>query len=364
MRVCVYRGMSSLVRRSGVGQAMRHQEVMLDHLGAQRTSDLSEPFDVLHLNTVFPDSVAAGLVARSRGARVVYFGHSTEQDFRDSWAGANTVAPLFGAWLRLAYSVGHVVVTPTPYSRRIISRYGTGRPVHTLSNGVDTDFFSGGEQARTRFRRRYGIADKRHVAVSVGHLMPRKGLIDFVELARRMPEVEFYWFGSAPRVTMPRAVREAIDCAPANCHFVGYVPREQVRDAYAGADLFVFLSHEETEGIVVLEALASRVPVLLRDIPVYDDWLADGAVVYKASAMVGPGGFEQRARDILSGRAPDLTEAGRLLIEGSDLRRVARDLAAVYDVGGVSGAGGGAGDGGAGRVDAPSPQLDAPAAAS
>ena len=330
MKVCLYRGMSSVVRRSGVGEAMRHQEAMLDHLGAERIDDLSEPFDVLHLNTVFPDSVAAGLLARARGARVVYFGHSTEEDFRDSWIGANAMAPLFGVWLKIAYSVGHVVVTPTPYSCRIISAYGTRRPVRTLSNGVDTDFFDGGRGARGRFRARYGLPAGQKVVMSAGHLMVRKGVTDFVELARRMPDVRFYWFGTAPKVTMPRTVRDAIDTAPENCRFVGFVPREEVRDAYAGADLFVFLSNEETEGIVVLEALASRVPVLLRDIPVYDDWLTDGADVYKASSLDGFDGFEARARAILQGRLPDLTYAGRTLIEKSDLRYVAHELADVY----------------------------------
>ncbi|MDO5696357.1 MAG: glycosyltransferase [Dermatophilus congolensis] len=327
MKVCVYQGLSSLVRRSGVGQAMRHQEAMLDHLGAERAASFAEPFDVLHLNTVFPDSVAAGLLARARGARVVYFGHSTQQDFRDSWAGANAVAPIFGAWLKLAYSVGHVVVTPTPYSRKIIDTYGTKRPVHALSNGVDTDFFRPDPAARQRFRLRHDLAPQTPVVMSVGHLMPRKGVVDFVGLARRMPHVEFYWFGTAPRVTMPRAVREAIDTAPDNCHFAGFVPRDQIRDAYAGADLFAFLSHEETEGIVVLEAMASGVPVLLRDIPVYDDWLEDGVVVHKAHNLPE---FELRARQVLTGELPDVTEAARTRMERNDLRTVARSLAGVY----------------------------------
>lgn len=40
-----------------------------------------------------------------------------------------------------------------------------------------------------------------------------------------------------------------------------------------GADAFFFPSREETEGIVVLEALASRQHLVLRDIPVYDGWV-------------------------------------------------------------------------------------------
>lgn len=51
--------------------------------------------------------------------------------------------------------------------------------------------------------------------------------------------------------------------------------------------LFCFMSHEETEGIVVLEALACCIPVLVRDIPVYEDWLADGKNVLRWNVQRG-----------------------------------------------------------------------------
>ena len=78
----------------------------------------------------------------------------------------------------------------------------------------------------------------------------------------------------------------ALENAPENVEFPGFVDRERLREAYCGADVFAFMSHEETEGIVVLEALACGIPTLLRDIPVYDGWLTHGENVYKAS---GPG---------------------------------------------------------------------------
>ena len=65
----------------------------------------------------------------------------------------------------------------------------------------------------------------------------------------------------------------------------GYVKGPVIEGAYAGADCFFFPSKEETEGIVVLEALASSQQVLLRDIPVYDPWLLHGVNCYKGKTV-------------------------------------------------------------------------------
>ena len=120
------------------------------------------------------------------------------------------------------------------------------------------------------------------MVISVGHTIARKGLLDFLELARRMPEVRFLWFGWTDPRLLPREINDALDAAPDNVMFPGYVDREQLREAYCGADVFAFLSHEETEGIVVLEALACGIPTVLRDIPVYEGWLEDGKMYTKS----------------------------------------------------------------------------------
>lgn len=326
MRICLYEGSGRLAAGSGVGSAIRHQEAMLAHAGARRVPLWGRPH-IVQLNTVFPDSVLVGLIARLTGARVVSFAHSTRQDFEESWVGSGAVAPLVERWLAVAYRVGHVVVTPTPYSRAIIAGYRLRRPIHVLTNGVDTAFFDGSAAARRRFRSAHGLGDDRRVVLSVGHLMARKGICEFVELARAMPQADFFWAGSMPRAAMPAAVRAAIDAAPSNLRFLGQLPREQVRDAYAGADLFCFASREETQGIVVLEALASGVPVLVRDIGAYADWLPEGVVVHKARCTAE---FAAIARAILAGDAADLTSAGRELARAHDVCAVSADLAAIH----------------------------------
>ena len=161
----------------------------------------------------------------------------------------------------------------------------------------------------------------------MGHTIARKGLLDFLELARRMPEVRFLWFGWTDPRLLPREINDALDAAPDNVMFPGYVDREQLREAYCGADVFAFLSHEETEGIVVLEALACGIPVVVRDIPVYQDWLTDGVHVRKARDTAG---FRAAVEGILSGTLPDLTAAGRAVAQARSLEAVGDRLREIY----------------------------------
>ena len=327
MSIYLYRGGEKLVGRSGVGQAIRHQAECLSRCGLPVTDRFAPDTDAVHINTVLPDAVVTALLARLRGRKVVWYGHSTMEDFRGSFRGSDLLAPLFRRWLTFCYGLGDVVLTPTPYSRRLLAGYGLRKPVYSLSNGVDVDFFHPDAAAKDTFRKRYHLGANEKTVISVGHTIARKGLPEFLELARRMPDVRFLWFGWTDPRLVPAAITRAIRNAPPNVLFPGFVYRERLREAYQGADVFAFLSHEETEGIVVLEALACGIPTVLRDIPVYDGWLEDRKTVYKAS---NPGEFQRIVMDLLAGTLPDLTAAGRQAAEERSLEAVGERLKDIY----------------------------------
>ena len=327
MSIYLYRGGEKLVGRSGVGQAIRHQAECLSRCGLPVTDRFAPDTDAVHINTVLPDAVVTALLARLRGRKVVWYGHSTMEDFRGSFRGSDLLAPLFRRWLTFCYGLGDVVLTPTPYSRRLLAGCGLRKPVYSLSNGVDVDFFHPDAAAKDTFRKRYHLGANEKTVISVGHTIARKGLPEFLELARRMPDVRFLWFGWTDPRLVPAAITRAIRNAPPNVRFPGFVDRERLREAYQGADVFAFLSHEETEGIVVLEALACGIPTVLRDIPVYDGWLEDRKTVYKAS---NPGEFQRIVMDLLAGTLPDLTAAGRQAAEERSLETVGERLKDIY----------------------------------
>lgn len=337
MKVCIYRGGLALVQKSGVGRAVQHQQQALRLAGVPLCATLPwkrlfpaarrREHCVVHINTVLPSAVLAALRAKLLGCKVVYYGHSTMEDFRNSFACSNLLAPLFKRWLLLCYSLGDIIITPSEYSRRILLGYGLKQPVYALSNGVDTDFFCPDPAAGQRFRARYGLSDSEPCVISVGHWMVRKGLPDFVALARRFPSVRFFWFGHTDTPLLTEEVRAAMAAAPPNLIFAGYADAAQLRDAYCGADCFAFLSHEETEGIVVLEALACGCPVLLRDIPVYQGWLENGVSVYKGQSLEA---FAALLGKILDGSLPPLQSGGRAVTDARSLARIGAALQAIY----------------------------------
>lgn len=321
------------MRKSGVGQAILHQRKALEAAGMEVTAKFEPDTEIVHINTVFPDSVLAALRAKWRGARVIYYAHSTMEDFRKSFKGSNLFAPLFKKWIMFCYGLGDVVLTPTAYSKKLLECYGLQKAVYSVSNGVDTEKFHPSRKCRDAFRRRYQLPESSRVVISAGLPIERKGVLDFIELARRMPDVEFFWFGATEPFLLPQNVRDAMRRAPDNLRFAGYVAQKELRDAYCGADVFAFLSKEETEGIVVLEALASGIPTVVRDIPVYDGWLVHGENVYKADEVDG---FASLLRGLLTHTLPDLSEAGRKAAEARDFKAVGERLKEIYYLRGFS----------------------------
>lgn len=328
MKIYIYKGGLPIVRKSGVGSAIHHQEQMLRETGASLARNWKEA-TVIHINTVLPDSVFAAYIARKQGKKVVYYGHSTMEDFCNSFIGSNQAAALFKKWICRCYNLGDVILTPTKYSRCLLSGYGLKPHIHAITNGVDTEFFHKDKEMRKRFRWKYQIPDCRKVVISAGHLIPRKGIFDFLKLAAGMPEVLFIWFGGGNSWALPLAVKRAIREKTKNVIFAGHVQPQELKEAYCGADAFAFFSYEETEGIVVLEALACEIPVIVRNIPVYDGWLEEDVHVYKAGNIAE---FRQGLKSILDEDCSNMTNLGRRLAEEHSLYQTGLRLDEIYQM--------------------------------
>ncbi|WP_256244683.1 glycosyltransferase [Alkalibacterium sp. 20] len=314
--------------KSGIGQAVRQQEKTLKLSGIPYTMDIRDDFDIIHLNTIFPNSRIMSIWAKRKGKKVIYYAHSTMEDFENSFRGSNLLAPIFKRWIINCYNSADIIITPTEYSKMLLESYGLKRPIFSLSNGVDIDYFAQNYDARKRFRDKYDLKEQEKVIISVGHYIERKGILDFVKIAEQMPEYQFYWFGYTNLNLVPHSVREAIENSLPNLHFPGYVNRNDLRDAYCGSDLFLFLTNEETEGIVLLEALASKIPILVRDIPVYENWLSDGETVYKGINIYD---FKEKIYRILEGILPEITENGYRIAQKRDLKVIGRLLMNIYN---------------------------------
>ena len=327
MKVLLYTENEKMIGKSGLGKAIKHQMNALKENNIEYTTNPKDDYDIVHINFYGPKSYMLAKKAKKNGKKVIYHAHSTEEDFRNSFILSNQIAPLFKKWLIKCYTLGDHILTPTPYSKKLLENYGITIPITAISNGINVKFFEKDEEKGKKFRKDFGYKSSDKIIMGVGLYIERKGILDFVELAKRLPEYKFIWFGHSPLAASPLKIREAVNTKLDNLYFAGYVEPEVLRGAYSGCDLYLFPTLEETEGIPIMEACAAKIPSLIRDIPVFDEWLSDGVNVYKAKNLDE---FEEKIKGILDGKLPNLTEEGYKVALERDIKKVGKKLIDIY----------------------------------
>ena len=328
MKVLLYTEGEKLFAKSGLGKAIKHQMKALDSVGIPYTTDIRDDFDIVHINWYGPNSVALAKSAHKKGKKVVYHAHSTEEDFKNGFVFAKQISPAFKKWLIKCYSLGDVIITPTPYAKRLLEGYGIDRKIYAISNGIDLDKFKQSKELGDKFRERYNYSKDDKVIIGVGLYIERKGIVDFVELAKRLPEYKFIWFGYSPLSAATKEVRNAVNTKLDNLVFAGYVEQEVIVEAMNGCDLYLFPTYEETEGIPIIEACACKTNALIRDIPIFEEWLEDGVNVYKAKDIDE---FEDKIKKIINKELPYLGDVAYQVAKDRDIKKIGKQLKEVYE---------------------------------
>lgn len=328
MKVKLYFGKEESIKRSGIGRALVHQKKALELNNIPYTTDKEDmDYDILHINTIWPDSYKRIAEARKAGKKVIYHAHSTQEDFRNSFMFSNSVSGLFKKWLIHLYSMADYILTPTPYSKSLLENYGFTIPIKNVSNGVDLLQFNPTQEQIDLFCNTYKITSKDVLIISVGWLFERKGFDTFIEVAKKLPNYKFMWFGDVRGSNPTMNIKKLINDLPSNVVLPGYVSGDVIKGAYGRSNIFFFPSREETEGIVVLEALACKCNVLLRDIPVFDPWLENGVNCYKG---VDTDNFVEIINKMISGEYPSLIENGYQVAKERELSKIGKELLEVY----------------------------------
>ncbi len=327
MKILLYCELEKLYSKSGIGRALRHQIKALETAGIEYTTDPNDDFDILHINTYMFNSKFLLNKVKKTNKPIIFHAHSTEEDFRNSFIFSNQLSPIFKKHLIKMYSEADELITPTPYSKSILESYGLKQKINVISNGIDLNRFAYSEEKKRAFYNYFSLKKEDKIIMSVGLLFKRKGILDFFEIAKHFPNYKFIWFGSINHLTLTNEIKKAIANKPDNVIMPGYVKGAIIEGAYLAADLFVFPSYEETEGIVVLEALASRIPVILRNIPVYKPWLKHGENVYFANDN---NEFIKYIDDFYNDQLIDLTDAAYKVALERSIEKIGIKLKEIY----------------------------------
>lgn len=328
MKVLIYFQNADTFSKSGIGRAMSHQLTALEASGVETTIQKKDDYDIAHINTYFAKSHRALKLAKKRGIPVIVHGHSTYEDFRRSFKMWQVMEPFFDHDLKWMYSRADMIIAPTPYARDLIKSYGLCQNVIAISNGIDVKAYEDDLEAQKQFRERFDIPEGEKFVMGVGFPFERKGLIDFIEVARSFPHIKFIWFGALQRILTNEKIIRAIKKKPDNVIMAGYCKGSIIHGAYQLASAMFFPSFEETEGIVVLEALASHCPLLVRDVGVYREWLEDGVNCHMGKT--NEDFIVQLKRLLDEGEDPKILEAGYQVALERDLPKIGEQLKNAY----------------------------------
>jgi hypothetical protein len=235
----------------------------------QAARDLpGEPIDLVHLHTPFVAHYAGRRIAREHEVPLL----ETYHTFFEEYVG-RYVPLLPRPWLRKlakdwsrrqCMAVDHLLV-PSTAMRDILARYGVSTGMTILPTGIEPGEPASSADARA-FRARHDIPPGAPLLLYVGRIAGEKN-IDFLldmlpSVLDRHPDAILAIAGEGPaRAGLERRV--AVEGRNTSVRFIGYMRRDgPLQAAYRAADLFVFASKSETQGLVLLEALAQGTPVV------------------------------------------------------------------------------------------------------
>lgn len=294
-----------------------------------------ERFDLVHVQTPFIAHYLGLELARRFGTPVIETYHTFFEEYLFHYVPFLPRAWLRAAARRFSRTQGNSVdalVVPSGAIRDVLVGYGVHTPMHVLPTGIPLADFRGGDGAR--FRSGLGIDAGTPMLLFVGRVAHEKN-IEFLLRAlararRRVPSAVLVIAGEGParprleRLTGRLGLRGSV-------HFVGYLDRRStLLDCYAAADAFVFASRTETQGLVLLEAMAVGLPVVSTAVMGTRDIVGPGR-----GALV-PDDDERSFADAIERIVVDPALRVRLSQEGRDYVRewhadtLARRMAELY----------------------------------
>lgn len=227
----------------------------------------AKQFDILHIHTPFIAHYAGLKLAALLNIPCVETYHTYFEEYL-----YNYIPFLPKKWLkniarnftRSQCNKVNAVIVPSIAMQDALRGYGVISNTSIIPTGLNLDEFNGGNAAD--FRKKYDIADERPVLVHIGRVAHEKN-IDFIvhmvdKLRSNIPEILLVIAGEGPSLTHLKSLTKKLGLDE-NIKFVGYLSREkELLDCYKAGDVFVFASHTETQGLVLLESMACGTPVV------------------------------------------------------------------------------------------------------
>lgn len=222
--------------------------------------------DVVHTQNEFSTFTTAKYIAAQCGAPLIHTYHTAYEDYTHYFCPSKRLGRRIVARLtRYRVACAAYVIAPTAKIRQMLYTYKIRPAVRVIPTGIDLARFYA-QQDSQAVRAGLGIPPDAKVALYVGRLGREKNVTQVIDAFARAGDGAYLVLaGDGPyRESLEKQAQAS--GAGSRILFAGMVDRNDVAAYYHMADVFVNASTSETQGLTVIEALASSLPVVcLRD---------------------------------------------------------------------------------------------------
>jgi 1,2-diacylglycerol 3-alpha-glucosyltransferase len=224
-------------------------------------------FDLLHIHTPFVAHYAGLKLAALLDLPVVETYHTFFEDYLHHylpWIPKAIACALARQISKKQCNQVDAIVAPSNPMLNVLRNYGVTSKAEVIATGLQASSFAPANGPA--FREKYGIDLQRPMLLYVGRVAYEKNIGFLLTVAKALiqktPDALLVITGEGPAEASLHAQTKSLGLEN-NVQFIGYLDRNtELNACYQSADIFVFASKSETQGLVLLEAMAQGTPVV------------------------------------------------------------------------------------------------------
>jgi glycosyltransferase involved in cell wall biosynthesis len=234
-------------------------------------------FDIVHGHSGGGVTFTGLQIAKAKGIPYVATYHTLWNRYSHYFMYGKVTPKMLELTSKFVGNMCDSLIAPTDSIKKELIGYGVTKPIHILPNGINLADFRDVEKGFLRKKRR--IPSNKKILLYVGRLAREKSVNFLIEsfqnIHARFPDTVLVLVGNGSEKENLTKLVKSLKLQN-SVYFIGSVKYSNIAKVYADADLFVFSSQTETQGMVVLEAFASGLPVISLEDDVFNGVIENG----------------------------------------------------------------------------------------